>query len=693
MAFTYRPPVNYRGAAVHISAPESFTIEGGVALLSEAPADPTDGTTPVIVTVGGNPRTRVTTAPGAGEFRVMTQTVIGANGQPYVEHLPLLQFNAADEGLSGTADYYQTGTVFTAEWFASLIAFLTPLIGASTVGDLPTPTMDLTRRGRRGDLAILSDSSMYYSDGSAWNYISGQVQGTVAGATTLAAAMQMAFDASWATSGDLVLALVGGMTSDAVQAEVAAAVMAHVGTVDGNATYDGPLAWDDSTTLTAALATTMDAIQAEIAALTLDHVGVITGNAIQAEVGAMAMAHVGAVGGDGDWQGEVALNLIDDYAINSIASYYTNAHVGDYVVQNGRLESNVTANYEQNIGDTFILNGASFTDGSVEVKMCRTNNVVHPEVVAMGLIARWASVGASGIYVYIDATGLHGVSYLYGTPTAIGTDYLFTPAADTVYTVRIQLSGSSCTISLDGTTRITGTVTHTGAGQFGFYCGRNTWDNGGIATTPTGLVYFDDLKSSETVPTPTLIDAFATNTIASYTLSGDSPTAWSVTGGRLRENGVDQETTFSVRTCIRTGSSLGDGSVEGKLRFGTNGDGANRISVLLARFGDASNYLQAFIDGSAGLKLEQIVAGVTTQIGATYTFTPSVEVDYTIRITMSSGAVAVSLNGVQRITGTTTRTAAGSYGFRTVRIGWYDEGQEAWHTADGLMEFDDLQAG
>ena len=159
MAFAYRPPVNFRGSGVRTPSPEAISVSGGVALLSEAPADPLNVSTPMVVTIGGNARTLVQGAPGVGEYRVLTQNVMGADGQVHAELLPLLQLNAADEGLTGTADYYRTGSILTAEWVASLIAFLTPLVGYASVGALPAPTTDATKRGRAGDLALLADSS------------------------------------------------------------------------------------------------------------------------------------------------------------------------------------------------------------------------------------------------------------------------------------------------------------------------------------------------------------------------------------------------------------------------------------------------------------------------------------------------------------------------------------------------------
>ncbi len=83
MAHPFKLPVNYRTSASAVTG-EAITVEGGVALLAEAPAAPT--TNAVVVTIEGNSRTRVTGAPAVGEFRVRTQAVIYADLQPHIEY-------------------------------------------------------------------------------------------------------------------------------------------------------------------------------------------------------------------------------------------------------------------------------------------------------------------------------------------------------------------------------------------------------------------------------------------------------------------------------------------------------------------------------------------------------------------------------------------------------------------------------
>jgi hypothetical protein len=167
----WKPPINYRLTAVVTPTPEAFTIDAsGVALLAEAPADPAAVGTPMTVLVGGVPYTRVTGSPAAGTttFRVKSQTVMYADLQSHTEYLPLLEFHPERALLTGTCSYYRTGTVYTAEWFAALMAHLTPLVGVADETGLPPATTDVSQRGYPGDQAFLEDGSMYFSDGNEW---------------------------------------------------------------------------------------------------------------------------------------------------------------------------------------------------------------------------------------------------------------------------------------------------------------------------------------------------------------------------------------------------------------------------------------------------------------------------------------------------------------------------------------------
>lgn len=178
MAQAYRAPVNYRSSPARVGTPEGIAISGGIAMLSESPADPANPATPVVVVVNGTPRTRVTGAPAAGQYRIRSQIVIGVNGLPRTEYLPILDFHASDEGLSGTVDYYAVGTVLTSEWVDALMSLLTPLTGIATAPALQSlypATTNLYAPGRPGRIAFLSDNSMYYSNGVQWISVAANV--------------------------------------------------------------------------------------------------------------------------------------------------------------------------------------------------------------------------------------------------------------------------------------------------------------------------------------------------------------------------------------------------------------------------------------------------------------------------------------------------------------------------------------
>ncbi len=213
MVERYKPPVDYRTTAARTPSPEPIDIDSsGYALLAEAPANPADPTTPMVVTVGGQARARVASAPAAGQFCVLTATVLDSGGTPRTEWTPVLQFNTADASASGTADYYRTGTITTAAWFAALRAWLTPLIGYVDSALLPAATTDPNLRGFPGDTAILTDGTMYWSDGYSWQPIAGSGSAVPTRSLTLVQTIATAFGAGYAGVVDVAVAL--GLVTD-----------------------------------------------------------------------------------------------------------------------------------------------------------------------------------------------------------------------------------------------------------------------------------------------------------------------------------------------------------------------------------------------------------------------------------------------------------------------------------------------
>lgn len=197
MAFPWKPVVDARSAASRTPSPEAFVIQSGWALLAEAPADPSDPTTPMVVTVGGNPRTRVTGPPAAGQYRVREAWTPVGN-----EWLGELEFNAADEGLSGTCDYYRTGTIVTAKRWESLIAFCTPIIGyadSTSLAAAVPPSMDMSADGRPGRIAFCLDLSGWWSDGASWQPMANASKWMAS--LTAAVTQAITQDATWTPPG------------------------------------------------------------------------------------------------------------------------------------------------------------------------------------------------------------------------------------------------------------------------------------------------------------------------------------------------------------------------------------------------------------------------------------------------------------------------------------------------------------
>jgi hypothetical protein len=177
---------------------EPFVILGGVALLAEAPADPSDPNTPMVVTVNGSPRARVIGAPAPGQFRVR----VWVTSPVGPEWKPELEFNAADEGLSGTCSYYGVGTISTRLRWDSWQAFLDPLVGVldeATLNAIAPPSSDRNQPGRDGRTARLADGSWWESDGVVWKpWVGG---GKLSGAQVAGATLGVTQDTAYTPPG------------------------------------------------------------------------------------------------------------------------------------------------------------------------------------------------------------------------------------------------------------------------------------------------------------------------------------------------------------------------------------------------------------------------------------------------------------------------------------------------------------
>lgn len=253
----YKLPVNYHAPST--IAGEVINVDAtGFAILAEAPADP--ATYPMTVTIGGSSRTRVTGVPGVGQYRVLTQTIYGADGQAHLEYLPVLQFSSADNNTVGAATYSGTGTIITSQFFGMLVAFLTPLIGYSDSGSLPTATTDPTKRGRPGDLAMLADASMWCSDGTMWNQVASGSYGQPRGALTLAHVLAVAQDFQYASDmlSDEQLVSTYGLSAIASYYQAGLADSSYE--VTHTLSMDGVAAVSSAMTVAQTMAMTLDAV-------------------------------------------------------------------------------------------------------------------------------------------------------------------------------------------------------------------------------------------------------------------------------------------------------------------------------------------------------------------------------------------------------------------------------------------------
>jgi hypothetical protein len=216
MAHPWKSVHDARSAASRTPVPEAISVVGGIAMLAEAPADPSDPTTPMVVTIGGQARTRVTGTPSAGQYRVrVSDTPVGP------EWLPELELHASDEGLAGTADYYRTGTIVTALRWESLIAFCSPIMGLADQAALEVaypPSVAPWAEARPGRIAVTDDGVVYYSTGAAWVPMAGgspKWSGSRGDSLTAGATQDAAYQPAGSGAGSAEAAAVIGAAQDA----------------------------------------------------------------------------------------------------------------------------------------------------------------------------------------------------------------------------------------------------------------------------------------------------------------------------------------------------------------------------------------------------------------------------------------------------------------------------------------------
>ncbi len=462
----YKPPANFRLTASRTPSPEPIEIVGGLALLAEAPADPTNPSYPMSVVVNGTPRTRVLGTPGAGEYRVMAQSVLGADGRQYAEYLAVLEFHASDDGQTGTADYWRAGTVLTGEWYAALIEFLTPMYGV-TPADLPAATTDVTRRGRPGDVAYLTDGSIVWSDGYQWNdagtipanrgsiFSAHQIHAAIDGAYVPPPPIEVDFSAAHgvASAIDASYLAPGNVSGDYTAAHaIAAAIDAAYAQLDQSGGY------------TAARTLGMSADGSYAAP------GVVSGDySASRTIGATIDGSYSAPGGGSasdDFNrgaGTLGANWSTISGLN--APQITASNVVNTASAPGGARYTATTYTSNQFSSIEYLGGAANTVG--------TGPAVRVQSGATTFY--WAEVAP-----YDDGEGYFGYTLkLYrcvnGTYTQIGSTYDATMVDPIGLNFRIEANGTSIVVKQGANTRISTTDSNISGGQPGFVL-RNTSD-------------------------------------------------------------------------------------------------------------------------------------------------------------------------------------------------------------------------
>jgi hypothetical protein len=427
VAHPWKPFVDAREVAQFIVA-EPFTVLGGVALLQEAPEDPSDPQYPMTVLVNGSPRARVlgTPAPGQYRVRVWSTSPVGP------EWKPELEFNATDEGLTGVCTYYGSGTIPTKLRMEAWQAFLGPLVGVAdqaTLSVIAPPSADPNQPGRDGRTARLADGSWWESDGVVWKpWVGG---GKLSGAQVAPASIGTSQDAAYTPPG-------APQSGDAP-------VLSTLG-VSGDALFDQPAAVSEGSTLGTTQDGTFSAASGGSDAFT-DADGTLLSSHTPTDGGG---AWAKPTGYPSSFTNNAKIKTNRVYTDNTAGQgsiYYKNdtPASADYYVQADVYVVTVGTDYWQ-AGLVGRLNAASESFYVVRFSQQAAN--VH----------RWE--------LYKDVGG---------TFTALGTPFDETLVAGDTRTVKLAFSGSSITVYVNGVSRITASDSAiSAAGKPGIWVYSNT---------------------------------------------------------------------------------------------------------------------------------------------------------------------------------------------------------------------------
>jgi hypothetical protein len=180
-------------------------------------------------------------------------------------------------------------------------------------------------------------------------------------------------------------------------------------------------------------------------------------------------------------------------------------------------------------------------------------------------------------------------------------------------------------------------------------------------------------------------DDFASDSSASYTVAGDGGEApFAVSSGKLRRVGGD----WTAAMWLRVGHTPTDGVLSAKIAMDATAKaygGEMVTSGVVARCsGGGANQIAASLCPT-GVVLYHRASGAWSKRGS-YAFSPVAGTEYLIALSFVAGNLSVKVDGVERITATTTVTASGGVGVSDGRAD--DGGGES--VAQGTTTFDDL---
>jgi hypothetical protein len=274
---------------------------------------------------------------------------------------------------------------------------------------------------------------------------------------------------------------------------------------------------------------------------------------------------------------------------------------------------------------------------SAPVTITLPGDSTPPSVTAFALGTPAGLTVPISTFTATDAVGVTGFKVTETTTAPLAGDAGWTGTAPTSYTF---LSAGTYTLrpwAKDAAGNVS--ALHAGAGVT-------------VSDPPAGVVFSDN---------------FGSDSSGLYTgLDSGGEALAAISGGRWRRSAGD----YPAVLWMRTGQTPADGVLKVKASMDATARGMPGTSVkigLVARYtpGSGTSQLNVMLTPTGVIVLQRAAGSWSTK--GTYAFVPVADTEYLIELSLIGASLSVKVDGVERITTTTTVTAAGEVGIADTR--------------------------